>query len=67
MNKEYAEMELNVLTCLILEPELMSKMFLDEKYFITYKRLWKYMKSFYEKYKTFDIGLMCSLCGAKKI
>lgn len=66
MNKEYADMELNVLTCLILDATNMEKLKIEDKYFVNYKRFWKFIKTFYEKYKTLDIALMVSFCQSRK-
>lgn len=64
--KEYGEMELNILSCLLIKPELMEKIMLEDKYFIQYKRMWIFMKAFYNKYKTLDIQLMYSVCKNRK-
>lgn len=62
MNK-YSDMELNILTCIFEKPQLIEQLKIDdEKYIIKHKRIWKFMKAFYEKYKCFDTSLMCSVC-----
>ena len=64
MNK-YTDLELNVLSCLLIKPELMEKLRLEDKHFIKQQRLWQFMKSFYSKFKTFDSALMISVCQDK--
>lgn len=64
MNK-YNDLELSILSCLIQKPELMDKLILEEKHFKKHKRIFKFMESFYEKFKTLDITLMCSICKDK--
>lgn len=62
----YYDLELNIMSCLLQRPSLMEKSILEDKHFIKYQRLWKYMKAFYSKYKTFDIPLMVSLTTDKR-
>lgn len=57
MNKA-KEMELTILACLLIKPSEMEKVIIDDKYFVYYKKMWIFMKSFYKKFKTFDIRLM---------
>lgn len=64
MNKYY-DLEINILSCLLQKPELMNKLILEDKYFIKTQRLWKFMKAFYDKFNTFDLGLMYSVCKDK--
>lgn len=64
MNK-YTDLELNVLSCLLIKPELMEKLRLEDKHFVKQQRLWQFMKSFYSKFKTFDSALMISVCQDK--
>lgn len=61
MNK-YNDLELSILSCLLQKPTLMNELILEDKHFVKYQRLWKFMKAFYEKFKTFDITLMFSVC-----
>lgn len=56
----YNDLELGLLSCLIIHPEYMETTVLEEKYFKKYKNIWIYLKSFYDKFKTFDLTLMCS-------
>lgn len=64
MNK-YTDLELNVLSCLLIKPELMEELRLEDKHFVKQQRLWQFMKSFYSKFKTFDSALMISVCQDK--
>jgi hypothetical protein len=43
----------------------MKKSILEDKHFIKYKQMWLFMKSFYEKFKTFDIELMANVATNK--
>ena len=65
MNKKYNELELSILSCLLQRPELMKEVKLENKYFINYKKLWIFMKSFYEKFEDFDLVLMVSVAKDK--
>lgn len=62
MNKE---LEKSILSCLLLKPELMEQLILEDKHFIKNQRMWQFMKAFYNKFKTFDIQLMVSICKDK--
>ena len=62
---EYYGLEASVLSCLILKPNLMNDLILEDKHFIKYQRIWQYMKSFYKKYSTFDLQIMFALCKDK--
>lgn len=59
------DLEFSILSCLLLKPELMEKVILEDKYFKRTQRLWQFMKAFYKKFKTFDINLMYSVCKDK--
>lgn len=59
---KYNDLELSILSCLLQKPTLMNELILEDKHFIKYQRLWQFMKSFYKKFKTFDITLMFSVC-----
>lgn len=63
--KEYYNLETNILSCLIQKPELMDKLILEDKHFIKTQRLWQFMKAFYNKFHTFDLVLMFSVCKDK--
>jgi hypothetical protein len=43
----------------------MEKVILEDKHFKRTQRMWQFMKSFYKKFKTFDINLMYSICKDK--
>lgn len=62
---ENSDLELNILSCLLQRPELMSDLILEDKHFKKYDRLWKFMRTYYEKYKNYDLVLMTSLCKDK--
>ena len=64
MNK-YTNLEISILSCLIQKPELMEKINIDDKYFIKHQKIWKFMKSFYKKYKNFDFHLMMAISDNK--
>lgn len=63
--KRYDNLELRILSCLVLKPELMNKLVVEDKHFKAYYRLWKFMKAFYSKFGTFDCELMYSVCKDK--
>lgn len=65
MNDEIVDLELNVMACLLIKPELMSQLVLEDKHFKKHQRMWQFMKAFCEKFKTFDIQLMYSVCKDK--
>ena len=62
MNKE---LEKSILSCLLLNPKLMEQLILEDKHFVSTQRIWQFMKAFYNKFKTFDIRLMVSICKDK--
>ena len=43
----------------------MEKVILEDKHFVSTQRMWQFMKSFYNKFKTFDVQLMYSVCKDK--
>lgn len=61
MNKQYAELERQILSCVLQRPELMEKVKLEDKYFIQYKNLWKLLKAFYGRFKCLDIVMISSM------
>lgn len=61
----YYDLEINLLACLLLKPELMDKIRVEDKHFIKHHRLWKFMKAFYKRYKTFNVALMYQVCKDK--
>ena len=60
MNK-YNDLEMSILSCLLIKPKLMEELILEDKHFVKYKSLWVFMKEFYNKFHNFDITLMCSV------
>lgn len=59
------DLEKSVLSCLLIKPKLMEQLILEDKHFIKNQRMWQFMKAFYNKFKTFDIQLMASVCKDK--
>ena len=66
MNIDENDLELNILCCLIIKPELMEKLKLEDKHFIRHGRMWAFMKAFYKKFHTFDMHLMASVASDKR-
>ena len=64
MNK-YNNLEMSILSCILLKPELMEQVIFEDKHIVSRQRLWQFMKAFYNRYKTFDIQLMYSICKDK--
>lgn len=64
MNK-YNDLELSILSCLLYKPELMEQIIVEDKHFIKHKKIWLFMKSFYNKFHNFDFALMYSICKDK--
>ncbi len=62
MNK-YNDLELSVLSCIILKPELMEQIKFEDKHIIKHNRLWQFMKAFYKKFGNFDLVLMFDMCS----
>ena len=65
MNEKYYNLELSIMSCLLQKPELMKEVKLKDDHFIKYKSLWLFMKSFYNKFGTFDLELMMSVINNK--
>lgn len=65
MNK-YNDLEGSILCCLLINPNLMKEIKLKDEHFVNNQRIWLFMKKFYNKFKTFDITLMCSVCKNQK-
>lgn len=63
--KRYDNLEMRIMSCILCKPELMENLIIEDKHFMRYHRLWKFMKAFYKKYKDFDIQLMYSVCKDK--
>ena len=56
------DLEISALCCILLKPELIETTKLEDKHFHNTQRVWQFMKSFYKKFKCFDIELMASTC-----
>ena len=65
MKEKIKNMELNIMCCVLLRPELMDEIEIEDREFKNYKRLWKFLKTFYNKFKNFDIELMTTVCNDK--
>lgn len=63
--KKYDNLELRIMSCLLLKPDLMKELIIEDKHFTKYQRLWKFLKAFYRRYNTFDLTLMVSVCNDK--
>ena len=61
--KNYEYLEKAVLNCFIIDPNLFKKTRLEGKHFKKYSRLFNFLKNFYNKFGTFDISLMGSVCS----
>ena len=55
----YEELELLILSCIWVKPELLDTTKLEEKYFVNNKKIFMFFKSFYKKFGFFDNELMC--------
>lgn len=64
--KKYKNLELTVLSCIMQKPKLMQETVLKDEYFINYKRIWIFMRSFYEKYESLDFNLMFAVVKDKE-
>lgn len=53
------------MSCLLIKPDLMKELIIQDKHFTKYQRLWKFLKAFYGRYNTFDLTLMVSVCNDK--
>lgn len=62
---QYDDLECTILSCLLQKSELMEQCILEDKHFIKHKRVWKFMKAFYDKFHYFDISLMFSVTKDK--
>lgn len=64
--KKYKNLELTVLSCIMQKPELMHETILKDEYFLNYKRLWIFIKAFYNKFQTLDFNLMFAVVKDKE-
>lgn len=60
--EQYELLEKAILNCFITSPELIKKTKLSEKHFKKHRRLFIFLKDFYERFGKFDISLMGSVC-----
>lgn len=63
--KQYKDLEISILSCLLIKPKLMEEIIVEDKHFIKHKSLWMFMKSFYKKFGNFDLTLMYSVAKNK--
>lgn len=61
MNK-YNDLEMSIISCILQEPKLIEKILTKENYFIKHKKLILFLKAVYNKFRCFDINLMCNAC-----
>ena len=59
------DIEMCIMACLLIKPELMKEVYVEDKHFLKRKRLWQFMKEFYKRFETFDINIMYSVCKDK--
>ena len=63
--EKYYNLEISVLSCILQKPELMEKTKLNEVHFTKHRKMWLFMKSFYEKFKMFDLVVMYKIINNK--
>jgi len=61
----YGELELLILSCIWIKPELLNTTKLEDKHFINNKKIFVFFKSFYKKFGMFDSEIMCKLASNK--
>ena len=61
----YTDLEISILSCFLQKPKLMEETILEDKYFIKHKKIWKFMKAFYQRFKNFDLTLMMNISTNK--
>lgn len=66
INVRLDDLEMSVLSCLFHKPELMKDLKLEDKHFKKTKKLWLFMKSFYNRFHNFDLNLMYSVVGDRQ-
>ena len=62
---KYGDLELSILSCLLIRPRLMDTIDIEDKYFVKHRRIWIFMKTFYKRFGNFDIDLMYSITNSK--
>lgn len=60
------DIELTIFSCLLNKPKLMEKTKLEDKHFAKHKEIWIFMKSFYRRFKCFDLNLMYTISSNKQ-
>lgn len=60
-NETYGEIEESILACILLEPTLIEKLRVDERYFRKFDYILTFFKEFYAKYHNLDITIMFSI------
>lgn len=63
--QKYNDLELSILSCLLMKPSLMEQVILEDKHFIKQQKIWQFMKAFYKKFGNFDLNLMMSVSKNK--
>lgn len=58
---DYGELEIKILCCFWLKPQLLNETILEEKHFKYSKKIFVLFKSFYKKFGNLDIESVCSL------
>ena len=61
----YGELELLILSCIWINPELLDTTKLKEEHFINNKKIFLFFKSFYKKFGVMDSELMCRVVNDK--
>lgn len=57
---QYDKIEEAVLSCFLIEPNLMRKTMLEDKHFYKYKFVYVFFKEVYDMYKSLDINVLFS-------
>lgn len=59
------DLELSILSILLQKPQLMNKVILEDKHFVKHKKIWLFMKAFYNRYHNFDFAMMTAVSKDK--
>lgn len=62
---DVGDLELNILSCILIQPSLMKKIRLEDKHFRKHQRQWQFMKAVYQKFHSLDIQIMYAVCKNK--
>lgn len=60
-NELYADLEETILACLLIKPELIEELKVEEKHFTKFGYVLTFFKKFYTKHRCLDISLMFSV------